>query len=473
MFLIVPLSFLSVEGVTHLCKLFLQFCKTLLAQIVCFFLKSRLFNLKLHNLTSLLIQLCRHGIQFCLDQGTGFIDQVDGFVRQEPVCDVSVRKCCCGYQCAVCDLDAMENFVSFFQSTKDGNGIFYGRLINHNRLETTCQCGIFLNVLTVLVQCGGTNTMQFTSGKHRFQHVACIHGSVCLTGSDDQVKFIDEEDDLSLAFLYFFKDGFETFLEFTTVLRTCDQCTHIQSKNLLILKTFRDITGNDSLCQSFDRCCLTDTRLTDQYRVVLSLTRKDTDNVTDLCITSDDRIKLLVSCLLDKILSVFVQGIISCFRIVADNSLVASHSRKCLEKSFSGDTEFVEDLLHARARLCQQGQEQMLHGNVLISHCLCFVLCIYKRFVQILSKSQITAGYLNLRIQGFLYYVDKIIFIDLHLLNQLENQAVFLCQQRIQKMLLLYFLVAILISNLLKVLNSLDGFLCKFTDIHRLSSSIS
>ena len=115
----------------------------------------------------------------------------------------------------------------------------------------------------------------------------------------------------------------------------------------------------------------------------------------------------------------------------------------------------------------------MLNGNVLISHCLCFVLCIYKRFVQILSKSQIAAGYLNLRIQGFLHYVDKIIFIDLHLLNQLENQAVFLCQQRIQKMLLLYFLVAILISNLLKVLNSLDGFLCKFTDIHRLSSSIS
>ena len=90
MFLIVPLCFLSIKGITHLCKLFLQICKTLLAQIVCFFLKGRFFNLKLHDLTSLLIQFGRHGIQLCLDQGTGLIYQVDCLIRQEPVCDVSV-----------------------------------------------------------------------------------------------------------------------------------------------------------------------------------------------------------------------------------------------------------------------------------------------------------------------------------------------------------------------------------------------
>ena len=321
----------------------------------------------------------------------------------------------------------MEDFVSFFQSTKDGNGIFYCWLIYHDWLETTCQCSIFLNVLTVLVQCSCTDTVQFTSGKHRFQHVSCVHRAVCLTGSDDQMKLIDEEDDLTLALLHFFENGFETFLEFTTVLRTCNQGSHIQGKNLLILQSFRDITCDDSLCQAFDRCCLTDTRLTDQYWVVLGLTGKDTDNVTDLRVTSDNRIKFLVSCLLDKIFAVFVQGIVSCFRVVADNSLVASHGRKCLEKSFSGDTKFVEDLLHARAWLCQQRQEQMLNGNIFVSHCLCFVLCIYKRFVQILAKSQITTGYFYLGIQCFLYYVDKILFIDTHLLNQFENQAVLLC----------------------------------------------
>ena len=90
MFLIVPLCFLSVEGVTHLCKFFLQLCKTFFAQIVSFFLKSRFLDLKLHDLTSLFIQFSRHGIQLGLDQGTCFIDQIDGFVRQESVCDISM-----------------------------------------------------------------------------------------------------------------------------------------------------------------------------------------------------------------------------------------------------------------------------------------------------------------------------------------------------------------------------------------------
>ena len=90
MFLIIPLCFLRIECVTHLCKLFLQFCKTLFTQIVRFLLKRRLLNLKLHDLTSLFIQLGRHGIQLGLDQGTCFIDQIDGFVRQESVCDISM-----------------------------------------------------------------------------------------------------------------------------------------------------------------------------------------------------------------------------------------------------------------------------------------------------------------------------------------------------------------------------------------------
>ena len=36
-------------------------------------------------------------------------------------------------------------------------------------------------------------------------------------------------------------------------------------------------------------------------------------------------------------------------------------------------------------------------------------------------------------------------------------------------MLFLNLLIAKLISNLLQILDSLDGFLCKFTDIHRLT----
>ena len=45
----------------------------------------------------------------------------------------------------------MEYFISLLQSTKDGNGIFYSRLIYHNRLKTTGKCRIFFNVLAALL----------------------------------------------------------------------------------------------------------------------------------------------------------------------------------------------------------------------------------------------------------------------------------------------------------------------------------
>ena len=33
---------------------------------------------------------------------------------------------------------------------------------------TTFQSGIFFDILTVLIQCGSTDTVQFSTGKHRF-----------------------------------------------------------------------------------------------------------------------------------------------------------------------------------------------------------------------------------------------------------------------------------------------------------------
>ncbi|PND16670.1 hypothetical protein CW304_18175 [Bacillus sp. UFRGS-B20] len=43
--------------------------------------------------------------------------------------------------------------------------------------------GIFLNNLRYSSSVVGSNTMQFTSAKHRFLTYSCIHGSFCFTSS--------------------------------------------------------------------------------------------------------------------------------------------------------------------------------------------------------------------------------------------------------------------------------------------------
>ena len=219
----------------------------------------------------------------------------------------------------------MEDFVSLFQSSQDRDCILNGWLIYQNWLETTLQSCILLNILTILIQCCCTDTMQFTSGKHRLKHISCIHRTVCFTCSYNRMKFINEKNDLSVTVFHFFKNCFQTFLEFTTILRSCYQCSHIQRKDCLIFQSFRYISADDSLCKSFYNRSFTYTRFTDQHRVILCLTGQDTNHITDLFITSDDRIQFLISCFLNKILTVFIQCIISCFRIVRSNSLISSY----------------------------------------------------------------------------------------------------------------------------------------------------
>ena len=70
----------------------------------------------------------------------------------------------------------------------------------------------------------------------------------------------------------------------------------------------------------------------------------------------------------------------------------------------------------------------MLNRDIFISHCFRFILCTNQCFIQILSKTKLPAGYLNLGLQCLVQRISEIIFINLHLLDQFENQAVFLFQ---------------------------------------------
>ena len=100
--------------------------------------------------------------------------------------------------------------------------------------------------------------------------------------------------------------------------------THIQGEDCLLFQSFRYITAYNTLCKTFYNCCLTYTRFTNQDRVVLRFMGKDSDHITDLGITSDNRIHLLFSCSFYQIGTIFVQCIIGIFRVIAGHSLITS-----------------------------------------------------------------------------------------------------------------------------------------------------
>ena len=203
----------------------------------------------------------------------------------------------------------MVAFKPGLQSAKDCDRIFNRRLGNHDLLETAFQGTVFFNILAVLIKCGRTDALEFASCQHRLEQVGRIHGTFGLTGSDQVMKLIDEENDLTVCLLYLIQYAFETFLKFTAVLRTGNHCAHIQFDQTLVGKSQRYIIFHDPPCETFYDCGFTNARFTDQNRIVLCLSGKDLDHPADLFISSDDRIDPSVFYILYQIMSVLLQGI--------------------------------------------------------------------------------------------------------------------------------------------------------------------
>ena len=89
----------------------------------------------------------------------------------------------------------MVDLIALLESTENGNGVLLVGLIHQYLLETPFQGSILLHVLSVLIECGGPNAMEFAPGQGRLEHVARIHGALGFTRTHHGVQFIDEQND--------------------------------------------------------------------------------------------------------------------------------------------------------------------------------------------------------------------------------------------------------------------------------------
>ncbi len=115
----------------------------------------------------------------------------------------------------------MVHFIALFQSAQDADGILDRWLVDHHGLETTLQCGIFLDMLAVLIQRRGTYAVQFASCQHWLQHIGGIHRTFCRACTYQGMQFIDEKDNRAFSAGDFFQDGFQALLELSAIFSSC------------------------------------------------------------------------------------------------------------------------------------------------------------------------------------------------------------------------------------------------------------
>ncbi len=107
------------------------------------------------------------------------------------------------HQRVVLNAHAMEQFEAFANAAENRNGVFNSGLIHLHWLEATLERRVFLDVLSILIERRGTDTVQLATRQHRLEHIARIHRTFGLTRTDDRMQLVNEQQNAPLAGLYF------------------------------------------------------------------------------------------------------------------------------------------------------------------------------------------------------------------------------------------------------------------------------
>ena len=196
--------------------------------------------------------------------------------------------------------------VTLPEPLHDLESLLHRRLRYDNRLETTLEGRVLLDVLAVLVQRGGANALQLTPGKGRLENVGGIDCSLGGSGADQGVDLINHENDV-VVLLDLVHELLEPLLELSPVLGSRDEQAHVQGHDLLALDGLRHVAAGDALSESLGDGGLTDTWLSNQARVILGTTAQNLGDALNLLGTAHDRVQASLLGALGEVGSVLLE----------------------------------------------------------------------------------------------------------------------------------------------------------------------
>ena len=131
------------------------------------FLERLLLDAQPDDLAIERIELLWLRIDLHLQARRRFVDEIDRLVRQKAVGDVAVRQRRCGDDRAVGDAHAVVLLVAILEPAQDRDRVLHVRLVDIDRLETTGERSVLLDVFLVLVECGRADAVQLAARERR------------------------------------------------------------------------------------------------------------------------------------------------------------------------------------------------------------------------------------------------------------------------------------------------------------------
>ncbi len=256
--------------------------------------------------------------------------------------------------------------VAFLQATQDGYGALLVGFVDHHYLEPSLQCLVFLKVLLVLVERGGTDAAQVAAGQGWLEDVGGIHGTAALAGTHQGVDLVDEQDDLALGLGDLVDDRLESLLKLALILGTGNQGTHVERVDLLLLQVLGHVAAHDALCQALDDGGLPRAGFTDQDGVVLGAAAQDLQHTTYFVITAYDGVEFALAGTLVKVDGIFAQCLVLLLGLLTRGLATLAQLTDGGLQILAGDAGILEDGRCGRLDL-KQCHEQHLDGHILVA----------------------------------------------------------------------------------------------------------
>ena len=329
-------------------------------------------------------------------------------------------------------------------------------------------------MLAVLVERGGADAVQFATGQRRLQQVAGVHRPFRLARSHDGVQFVDEEDDAALLGLDLAEHAFQAFFEFTAVLRSGDQCAHVEGKKLLVLQTLGHVTLDDAQGKAFRDRRLTDAGLTDQYGVVLRPARKNLDRAADLLVSADHRIEFAGGGRLGQIARVALQGIVRLFGGCAVGGAAFANVVDGRVEALSGDAGISQHPCCLRALLQRERQQQTFGRYKLVAGFVGNLFRVVENTCELRGHVELpraAPGNLGPFGQCALHCRQRIARATARAVDETGGQAFLVVEENLQKMFRGKLLVAFAEGKALRRLDESLGAIGIAIEIHRMDLS--
>ena len=215
-----PLGSHRVGSLFQVCELFPQGGQSIAAGLVLFLFEGGFLDLEAHDPSGGFVEIGGQRIDLRPDHGACLIDEVDRLVWQESIADVAIGQYRRSDQGAVLNADAVVDLVALLEPAQDRDRVLDRRRLDQHRLKAAFESGIFLNVLSVLVERRCSYAVQLTSGQHRLEQIAGIGRALGAPRADDVVHLVDEQQDAAVTLLDLVEHCLQPLFEFAPVLRS-------------------------------------------------------------------------------------------------------------------------------------------------------------------------------------------------------------------------------------------------------------